>query len=150
MKLLVLQGPNLNLLGAREPEVYGHATLADVEARLDALAAELGVTLTHLQSNHEGALVDAVHDAWRAGLDGALVNAGALTHTSIALRDAFAGTRMPFVEVHVSNVYAREPFRHHSMLAGVAVGGIVGLGVVGYELALRGLVAHLGGARPVG
>jgi 3-dehydroquinate dehydratase-2 len=144
MKILVLQGPNLNLLGTREPDVYGHATLADVQANLDALAGELGVALTHVQSNHEGVLVDAVHDAWRAQFRGAIVNAGALTHTSIALRDAFSATRLPFVEVHVSNVYAREPFRHHSMLAGVAVGGVVGLGVVGYELALRGLVAHLG------
>ncbi len=144
MKILVLQGPNLNLLGTREPDVYGHATLADVQANLDALAGELGVALTHLQSNHEGVLVDAVHDAWRAQFRGAIVNAGALTHTSIALRDAFSATRLPFVEVHVSNVYAREPFRHHSMLAGVAVGGVVGLGVVGYDLALRGLVAHLG------
>ena len=143
MKILVLHGPNLNLLGTREPDRYGATTLAEVCASLDVLAAELGVVLHHVQSNHEGALVDAVHEAARQGVAGAVVNAGAYTHTSIALRDALLGVSIPFVEIHVSNVHAREPFRHVSLLADVAVGAVVGLGVEGYGLALRGLVSHL-------
>jgi 3-dehydroquinate dehydratase-2 len=138
--VLVLQGPNLNLLGTREPERYGRTTLAQVQARLDEVGREIGVTLRHVQSNHEGVLVDEVQRAARDGLVGAVVNAAAYTHTSIALRDAFLGTGLPLVEVHVSNIFAREPFRHHSHLADVAVGVICGLGVSGYELALRGLV----------
>ena len=143
VKILVLQGPNLDLLGTREPDKYGNATLAELSARLDIVAAELGVTLEHFQSNHEGALVDRIRDASRAGVRGAIVNAAAYTHGSIALRDVLLATKLPFVEVHLSNVHAREPFRHHSMLSDVAVGVIVGLGPTGYEYALRGLVIRL-------
>lgn len=143
-RVLVLQGPNLNLLGRREPGTYGASTLADVQARLDVVAAELGVTLVHAQSNHEGALVDLVQQAAGSGVAGAVINAGAFTHTSIALRDALLGTGLPFVEIHISNVAAREPFRHHSFLSDIAQGVVYGFGVAGYELALRGLVGRLG------
>lgn len=136
----MLQGPNLQLLGQREPELYGSDTLADITAQLDALASELGVSLRHVQSNHEGALVDAVHAASAEGCAGALVNAAAYTHTSIALRDAFAATRLPFVEVHLSNVHARERFRHTSLLAPLAQGVVLGFGAQSYALGLRGLV----------
>lgn len=142
MRIAVLNGPNLNLLGTREPEIYGHQSLADVERKLREVAEELVVELEFSQQNGEGELVERVH-AMRGRVDGALVNAGAYTHTSLALRDAFAGVGVPFVEVHISNIYAREPERRHSMLAGAAVGVVCGLGVLGYELALRGLVAHL-------
>jgi len=142
VRIAVLNGPNLNLLGTREPEIYGHQTLEDVERRLREVAKELRVDLEFSQQNGEGELVERVH-AMRGRVDGALVNAGAYTHTSLALRDAFAGIGLPFVEVHISNIYAREPERRHSMLAGAAVGVVCGLGVFGYELALRGLVAHL-------
>ena len=146
MKILVVQGPNLNLLGRREPETYGAATLQDVVTSLDDLAAQLGVELAHLQSNHEGALVDAIQRAAEGGdVAGVVINPGAYTHTSIALRDAFVGTGLPFVEVHISNVHARETFRHHSLLSDVAAGVVVGFGIVGYGLALRGLVARLQG-----
>jgi len=142
VRIAVLNGPNLNLLGTREPEIYGHQTLADVERKLLEVAKELRVELEFSQQNGEGELVERVH-AMRGRVDGALVNAGAYTHTSLALRDAFAGVGVPFVEVHISNIYAREPERRHSMLAEAAVGVVCGLGVLGYELALRGLVAHL-------
>ena len=142
MRIAVLNGPNLNLLGTREPEIYGHQTLADVERKLLEVAKELRVELEFSQQNGEGELVERVH-TMRGRVDGALVNAGAYTHTSLALRDAFAGVGVPFVEVHISNIYAREPERRHSMLAEAAVGVVCGLGVLGYELALRGLVAHL-------
>ncbi|MGH7680207.1 MAG: type II 3-dehydroquinate dehydratase, partial [Gemmatimonadaceae bacterium] len=132
MKIAVLNGPNLNLLGTREPELYGHQTLADVERRLRDVARELRVELEFSQHNGEGDLVDRVH-AMRGRVDGALVNAGAYTHTSLALRDAFAGVAVPFVEVHITNIYAREPERRHSMLASAAVGVVCGLGVLGYE-----------------
>jgi 3-dehydroquinate dehydratase-2 len=141
---LVLQGPNLNLLGTREPERYGWATLPEVQARLDIVAATLGVALEHFQSNHEGALVDRVHLASREGVAGAVVNAGAYTHSSAALRDAFLGTGVPFVEVHLSNLFAREAFRHQSFLADVAAGVVMGMGAIGYELALRGLLDRIG------
>lgn len=144
--VLVLNGPNLNLLGSREPNVYGTETLADVGARLDALATDLGATLQHQQTNAEGALVDLVHAAAAAGVDGAVINAGAYAHTSVALRDALVGTSLPFVEVHVSNVWRREAFRHESLLSNVAIGVVVGLGTEGYLLALRGLLAKLPGA----
>lgn len=140
MQILVLHGPNLNLLGAREPGVYGARTLADITADLDALAAELGVTLQHLQSNHEGALIDAVQQTSAAGV---LINPGGYTHTSVALRDAFSAVRLPFVEVHLSNVHAREPFRHKSLLSDLARGVVVGFGPMSYLLGLRGLVATL-------
>ena len=142
MRIAVLNGPNLNLLGLREPERYGRTTLAEVERVLGKVATELGVELECVQHNGEGQLIDAVH-AMRGRVDGVVVNAGAYSHSSLALRDALVGVSVPFVEVHVTNVYAREPERRHSMLAPAALGGIVGLGVHGYELALRGLVAKL-------
>lgn len=143
LSLLVLQGPNLNLLGTREPEIYGAETLSDVTASLDALAASLGVSLQHLQSNHEGVLVDRLHAGRQTGVSGVLINPGGLTHTSVVLRDALVGVCLPFVEVHISNVHAREPFRHRSLLADRAVGVIAGFGVQSYTLGLRGLVSHL-------
>lgn len=135
-RLLVLHGPNLNLLGTREPAVYGHATLADIDERLDAVARAGGATLASFQSNHEGELVDRIQAA-RGGVDMIVINPAAFTHTSVALRDALAAVEIPFVEVHLSNVQAREPFRHHSYLASIAVGTISGLGVFGYEAAVR-------------
>lgn len=148
MRVLVLQGPNLNLLGVREPDKYGRLTLAEIEQRLDRVAAELGATLEHFQSNHEGALVDRVQAAARDGVAGAVVNAGAYTHTSVALRDAFLSTRLPFVEVHLSNLYQREAFRQKSYLADVSAGLVMGMGAVGYEVALRGLLARLTESAP--
>ena len=142
MKIAVLNGPNLNLLGTREPELYGSATLADVETRLRDVAAELRVDLEFAQHNGEGELIDLVH-AMKGRVAGAVVNAGAYSHSSLALRDAFLGVAVPFVEIHITNTFAREPERQRSMLAGAAVGVVCGLGVYGYELALRGLVAHL-------
>ena len=142
MRVLLLNGPNLNLLGSREPEVYGRATLADVVTRLRAVAGSEGVELRDAQHNGEGALVEALHDA--AGwADGVVFNPGGYTHTSVALRDAITGTGLPVVETHLSNVHAREPFRHRSLLAAVCVGVVAGFGVDSYELALRGLLAHL-------
>ena len=135
-KVLVLHGPNLNLLGTREPDVYGHATLDDVNARLQQIAQKSQAELDIFQSNWEGALVDRVQAARTDGTNFIIINPGGFTHTSIALRDAFAAVAIPFIEVHVSNVYAREPFRHHSYLSPLAAGVIAGLGVAGYELAL--------------
>ena len=146
MKILVINGPNLNLLGQREPGVYGADTLDAVLARLTALAIDLGVHLETFQSNHEGALIDRLHAAMGA-VDGVLINPGAYTHTSIALRDAFLATRLPFVEVHLSNVYAREAFRHKSLLADIARGQVMGFGPDSYMLGLRGLVDGLRRAR---
>ncbi len=140
MKILVLNGPNLNLLGTREPQIYGATTLADVEAMLAADAAAAGVGLECFQSNHEGALIDRIHAA-RGAVDWIVINPGGLTHTSVALRDALAGVAIPFVEVHISNVHKREPFRHHSYLSDVAEGVIAGLGVHGYRAALAFVVA---------
>lgn len=142
-KILVLNGPNLNLLGTREPEVYGSATLADVEANLARLGGELGHAIASFQTNAEHAMVDRVQQAKGEGVNFILINPGALTHTSIALRDALLGVGIPFIEVHISNVFAREPFRHHSFLTDIAVGIISGLGVQGYELALRAADRHL-------
>ena len=142
MRIAVLNGPNLNLLGTREPALYGHETLDDLERRLRHIGKELRVDLEFAQHNSEGELIERVH-AMRGRVQGALVNAGAYSHTSLALRDALAGIALPFVEVHITNIYAREPERRHSMLADAAVGVVCGLGVLGYELALRGLVAHL-------
>ncbi|MEP6766234.1 MAG: type II 3-dehydroquinate dehydratase [Gemmatimonadaceae bacterium] len=142
MRIGLLNGPNLNLLGIREPAVYGTTTLAQVEDRLRELAQELGFDFVAAQFNGEGQMIDQLHE-WRGKVDGVVVNAGAYTHTSLALRDAFSATSIPFVEIHISNVYAREVERHHSMLAGVAIGAICGLGVDGYEYALRGLVTSL-------
>jgi 3-dehydroquinate dehydratase-2 len=146
LRIGVIHGPNLNLLGRREPELYGAATLADVDAAVAGLGSELGVEVVSFQSNVEGALVDHVQQG--AGqVDGFLVNAGAYTHTSVALRDAFLGVGIPFVEVHLSNVFAREAFRHHSFLADRAVGVVAGFGVESYLLGLRALIAHLRRAR---
>ena len=142
MRILVLHGPNLNLLGLREPAIYGHATLADVMARCDTLAAELGVELEHHQDNHEGGLIDRIHAAWGT-CAGVVINPGGYTHTSVALRDALAGTGLPFVEVHLSNVHAREPFRHKSLLAPLAIGQVAGFGAASYTLGLRALVDWL-------
>jgi 3-dehydroquinate dehydratase-2 len=139
VKLALLNGPNLNLLGQREPSIYGSATLADIETRLTALATSLGASLECAQRNGEGELIDVVH-GWRGRIDGVLVNAGAYSHTSLALRDALVGCSLPFVEVHLSNVYAREPERHRSMLAPAAIGVICGFGAESYEWGLRALV----------
>jgi 3-dehydroquinate dehydratase II len=142
VRIAVLNGPNLNLLGTREPALYGRMTLPELEARLGEVARELGVDLECAQSNSEGTLVDMVH-ALRGRVAGAVINVGAYSHTSLALRDALVGVGLPFVEVHVTNVYAREPERRHSMLASAALGIVAGLGTTGYELALRGLVAGI-------
>ena len=135
--LLVLNGPNLNMLGLREPHLYGHTTLSELEAGLRTLAQTLGVSLTTFQSNHEGALVDRIQEARTDGTDFIILNAGAYTHTSVAIRDALAGIKVPFVEVHLSNVHKREEFRHHSYLSDLAVGVVAGLGPSGYEAAVR-------------
>ena len=140
--ILVINGVNLNLLGTREPHIYGAETLNDVAAHLETVAAELGVKIAHFQSNHEGAIVDEIQAA-RGTADYIIINAGAFTHTSVAIRDALAGVAIPFVEVHISNVHAREAFRHHSYLSDKAVGVIVGLGTYGYEAALRFCVRQL-------
>jgi 3-dehydroquinate dehydratase-2 len=142
MRVLLLNGPNLNLLGLREPGLYGVDTLEAIEAELSRQAAGLGVALECFQSNHEGALVDRIHAA-RGHADGILINAGAFTHTSIALRDALLGVAIPYVELHLSNVHARESFRHHSYLADKALGVICGFGPASYGLALQGLVQGL-------
>lgn len=144
MKLLVLHGPNLNLLGRREPHLYGTLTLAELDAELIALGASLGASVETFQSNHEGALVDRLQLTRDDGTDGLVINAAALTHTSIALRDALVFSERPAIEVHLSNVYAREPFRHTSMLADVCLGLITGLGPDSYRLALRALISRLG------
>jgi 3-dehydroquinate dehydratase-2 len=141
MRLLVLHGPNLNLLGQREPGLYGSSTLAAIDAALEQQAVELGVELACFQSNHEGALVDRIQQA--GACDGILVNAAAYTHTSVAIRDALLAVAVPFVEVHLSNTHARERFRHRSLLADRALGVICGFGPTSYHLALEGLVAHL-------
>jgi len=142
MRVLLLNGPNLNLLGLREPGLYGAQTLAQIEADLQQQASGLGVSLETFQSNHEGALVDRIHAA-RGEVDGILINAGALTHTSIALRDALLGVAIPFVELHLSNVHAREPFRQQSYLADKALGVISGFGPASYRLALQGILERL-------
>ena len=142
MRILVLHGPNLNLLGEREPELYGRATLSEIDARLAGLAREAGATLESFQSNHEGALIDRIQAA-RADTDGLILNPGGLTHTSVALRDAVIACDRPVIEVHLSNIHAREPFRHRSLISDVAAGVILGLGPLGYELALRALLERL-------
>jgi len=137
MNVLVLHGPNLNLLGTREPAVYGSATLPDIEHELTQIAASAGGRLESFQSNHEGALIERVHAARADGTDFILINPAGLTHTSVALRDALAAVGIPFVEVHLSNIHRREPFRHHSFFSDLAEGVVCGLGAQGYALALR-------------
>jgi 3-dehydroquinate dehydratase II len=141
-RLLLLNGPNLNLLGSREPELYGGDTLAAVEARAAAVAAETGHELTAFQSNAEHALIERVHAAC-GHADFLIMNPGAFTHTSIALRDAVLAVRLPFIEVHLTNIHAREPFRRQSYFSDIALGSIVGLGTFGYELAVRAAARHL-------
>ncbi len=145
MHILVLHGPNLNLLGTREPGIYGSTTLADIEQQLHTLAGDFGVTIETFQSNHEGALIDRIHAAAREGVAGLLINPGAYTHTSIALRDALAAVAIPAVEVHISNIHARESFRRRSHISPVVLAQVAGFGASGYGLALRGLVNHLKG-----
>ena len=140
--LLILNGPNLNLLGQRQPEVYGHTTLAEIEALCAATADNFGASATCLQSNHEGTLIDAIHEA-RGKHDGIILNAGAYTHTSIALMDAISSAEVPMVEVHLSNIHAREEFRHTSHISRVAIGQISGFGPQGYVMAIEAMLEHL-------
>ena len=142
-RILVLHGPNLNLLGQREPEVYGHQTLADIDGALALLADDLGFTIDTFQSNHEGDLIDRIHAAANEGFSGIIINPGGLTHTSVALRDAISSIDLPVIEAHLSNIHARESFRQQSYVAGVVVGQVSGFGALSYQLALRGLAAHL-------
>jgi 3-dehydroquinate dehydratase II len=142
-RILLLNGPNLNLLGSREPAVYGTATLQDIEAKLKTQCAADGHELTAFQSNAEHELIGKVQTAKRDGVAIAIINPGGFTHTSIALRDAFLGVALPFIEVHLSNIFAREPFRHHSYLSDISVGCIFGLGPIGYEFALQAAIARL-------
>ena len=147
MKLLVLHGINLNMFGQRDPAQYGTATLADIDAALQALATELGVALECFQTNHEGAMCERIHQAHRDGVQGVVINAGAWTHTSVAIRDALAILKCPIVEVHMSNVHAREPFRHHSFVSAAACGVVCGFGIEGYGLAIDGAAALLAAAQ---
>lgn len=142
MRIAVINGPNLNLLGQREPAIYGTTTLSEIEARLREVARELDVALSFAQFNGEGDIIDAIH-ALKGSADGALVNAGAYSHTSLAIHDALTSVAIPFAEVHLTNIYAREPERRHSVLADAAVAIIAGFGAMSYELALRGLVTKL-------
>ena len=147
--ILVLHGPNLSLLGTRKPEVYGRTTLAEIDSRLMAAGRAVGVRVDAFQSNSESALIDRVHAAKSSDVAFIIINPAGFTHTSVALRDALAGVGIPFIEVHLSNVHAREPFRHHSYFSDAAVGVITGLGAQGYELALAAALARLpAGARP--
>lgn len=144
LRVLVLHGPNLNLLGRREPEIYGAGTLADLDAELSLAAKELGIGIECFQSNHEGELIDRIQQSI-GGVSGIVINPAGLTHTSVSLRDALLATDLPVVEVHLSNVHAREPFRQTSMISGIALGVITGLGARGYRYALEALVEHLRG-----
>lgn len=141
--ILVLHGPNLNMLGTREPEVYGYETLADIDERLHRKAAEAGHHLLHLQSNAEYELIERLHEARAEGVDFIIINPAAFTHTSVALRDAILASGIPFIEVHLSNVHAREPFRHHSYFSDIAEGVICGLGSHGYDLALQAALQRI-------
>jgi 3-dehydroquinate dehydratase-2 len=147
MSILVLNGPNLNLLGTREPQIYGNDSLPQIMAELTQIAANAGAKLETLQSNHEGVLIDRIHAARTDGTQFIIINPGGLTHTSVALRDALAGVALPFIEVHISNVHKREAFRHHSFLSEIAAGVIVGLGVNGYRLALQHMLSLRPSAR---
>ncbi len=140
--ILVLNGPNLNLLGSREPEHYGTTTLADINQQLETRATELGCSLETFQSNHEGELVDRIHKAGEDNIDFIIINPAAFTHSSVAVRDAISGVHIPFIEMHLSNVHAREEFRQHSYFSDLAVGVISGLGPQGYDLALQAAVQH--------
>lgn len=144
LKILLLHGPNLNLLGTREPTIYGYTTLAEIDERLQKKANVAGVDLKCFQSNSEGALIDRVHAAKTAGVGFIVINPGAYTHTSIALRDALSAVAIPFIEVHLSNIHAREEFRKHSFLSDQAVGVVTGLGADGYEFALEAAIRHIG------
>ncbi len=146
LSILVLHGPNLNLLGSREPGIYGSKTLVAIDEQLKQEGQRLGVSVLTLQSNHEGALVDAIHSALGQH-QGILINAGAYTHTSVALRDAIAAVQIPTVEVHLSNIYSRETFRHHSLIAPVVIGQISGFGANSYQLGLKALVYYLKGVQ---
>jgi 3-dehydroquinate dehydratase-2 len=141
--ILVIQGPNLNLLGTREPDVYGKTTLEDIHQKLGQLAKTQSVDLSTFQSNHEGELIDCIQKAKQDGVDFIIINPGAFTHTSVALRDALAGVAIPFTEVHLSNIHQREEFRKHSYLSDIATGVICGLGAIGYELALQAAIVRL-------
>lgn len=141
-KILILNGPNLNLLGSREPDVYGHATLADINQQLIAQAKTAGASAQCFQTNDEGALIDSIHQAKKDGVSFIIINPAAYTHTSIALRDALAGVDIPFIEVHLSNIYAREAFRQQSYVSALAVGVVTGLGAAGYQLALTYALSH--------
>ena len=141
--ILVLHGPNLNMLGSREPDIYGNETLADINARLNYTCLEAGHHLQHLQSNAEYELIERLHDARNEGVNFILINPAAFTHTSVALRDAILATGIPFIEVHLSNVHKREAFRHHSYFSDIAMGTITGLGSLGYDLALQAALSHL-------
>ncbi len=142
-RILVLHGPNLNLLGTREPDVYGHTTLADIHAMMEARAHADGIQIESFQSNSEGGLIDRVQAAGAEGIEFIIINPGGYTHTSIALRDALAAVRIPFIEVHLSNIFARETFRHRSYFSDIAVGTICGLGAQGYGLALEAALTRL-------
>ncbi len=141
--ILLLNGPNLNLLGSREPEVYGSATLSDIEDEAARVAEAAGARIACFQSNHEGALIDRIHAAKAEGVDAIVINPGGLTHTSVALRDALSGVGLPVIEVHISNIHKREPFRHQSYISGIAAGVICGLGVEGYRLAIEFVIKKL-------
>jgi len=141
--ILVVQGPNLNLLGTREPEVYGKTTLEDIHQKLGQLANSHSVNLDTYQSNHEGELIDRIQKAKQEGVDFIIINPGAFTHTSVALRDVLAGVAIPFIEVHLSNIHQREEFRKHSYLSDIATGVICGLGALGYELAMTAAIARI-------
>lgn len=142
-KILVLHGPNLNLLGTREPEIYGTTTLADIDRKLGAQAQAAGVVVACIQSNSESVLIDHIQNARKDGVRFILINAAGLTHTSVALRDALAAAAIPFIEIHLSNIHAREAFRHHSYLASLAVGVVCGLGAQSYELAMQAAISRL-------
>jgi 3-dehydroquinate dehydratase-2 len=144
LKLLVVHGPNLNLLGTREPEVYGKTPLAEIDAQLAVMAKAAGCEIESLQSNHEGVLIDRIQQA-RGSADGILINPGGLTHSSVSLRDALAATDLPVVEVHMSNIFARESFRHHSTVSGIATGIVSGFGAGSYRLGLQALIDELAG-----
>lgn len=143
MNVLVLNGPNINLLGSREKSIYGSLTLDEIQKSILEKATDFGVKLEFYQSNHEGLLIDRIHQALQDGVSGILCNPGAYTHTSIALRDAFLGTQIPFIEIHLSNVHARESFRHHSYFSDIAIGQIVGFGGQGYLLGLEAIIRYI-------